>query len=454
MKKNKAYLTIAVILLIVAVLGIVGYGVMKKEDTETRTKAAPVCELAINIAKPTPTPTPTPTPVKACNSMCRSSSQCESGLTCVRSPWERQGRCRNPQCKKSSTCVCPTPTPSPTPTPTVAKCENCQYQVDLFYGPVLQSFAGGVRYAATSRLIAALNDFSVFPGCKLNSVQPITPPTVTLSAGCENPIANKYLVPTNGKYFEKKWIDLPGGYVYATITNTTKKCTYDVGLASYKANGNIIDIQNLNDYAHKLLGPGQTTELMVKMPMNNDAASCHIDFEKPAIYLYPETKTEVSVKVDVNGRLTKTDPEYGTGWNVTADPSGLIDGKYDYLFYEANVNKIELPTEGWVVAKSDLNGWLDKYLPKLGLNEKESTQFKEYWLTRLPLSKYFEIKLMSNAYLDENLALDINPKPETVIRVELVFKGIDTPTELEAPEIMTPARKGFVVVEWGGVVME
>ena len=67
-----------------------------------------------------------------------------------------------------------------------------------------------------------------------------------------------------------------------------------------------------------------------------------IPVKKPAVYLYPAEQMNVSVKVNVNGVLTHTDPEYNTGWNVNVKPNGIIDNKYDYLFYEADLNKIEL----------------------------------------------------------------------------------------------------------------
>ncbi|MCX6163388.1 MAG: hypothetical protein NTU73_00755 [Ignavibacteriae bacterium] len=49
--------------------------------------------------------------------------------------------------------------------------------------------------------------------------------------------------------------------------------------------------------------------------------------KKPAVYLYPDKIMKVSVKVEVNGKLTVTDPPYNTGWNVNATPDGLIDNK-------------------------------------------------------------------------------------------------------------------------------
>ena len=49
------------IIAILVLLGAVALTLGKKESTESRVKAAPVCELAINLVKPTPTATPTVT---------------------------------------------------------------------------------------------------------------------------------------------------------------------------------------------------------------------------------------------------------------------------------------------------------------------------------------------------------------------------------------------------------
>ena len=44
---------------------------------------------------------------------------------------------------------------------------------------------------------------------------------------------------------------------------------------------------------------------------------------KPVIYLYPDEKTDVSVKLDINGKFTCTYPSYDDGWNVTGCQSFL-----------------------------------------------------------------------------------------------------------------------------------
>jgi len=174
--------------------------------------------------------------------------------------------------------------------------------------------------------------------------------------------------------------------------------------------------------------------------------------KKPAVYLYPLEKTKVNITVDLKGIITKSEPNYFKGWEVIADPSGLIDGKYDYLFYEAQLEKIQLPEEGWVVEYKELENWFNLSLKKLGLNEKEISQFKEYWLAELPLANYYEIKLLNNSFLSKNMNLVIDPKPATIIRRNFYFKPLKSQIFLKEPIVIIPARKGFTVVEWGGLL--
>ena len=173
---------------------------------------------------------------------------------------------------------------------------------------------------------------------------------------------------------------------------------------------------------------------------------------KPAIYLYPTEDMMVNVKVNVNGLFFNDIPHYGEGWKVFVTKDGIIEGKYDYLFYEAALLHLDIPEKGWVVKYDQLENWFDEKLPKFGLNEKEKRQFVEYWIEELPESNYYEIKLFDKKFVDENLTLDISPKPETIIRLLFHFKALDENANIEEPIIVTPERKGFTVVEWGGIL--
>jgi hypothetical protein len=91
-------------------------------------------------------------------------------------------------------------------------------------------------------------------------------------------------------------------------------------------------------------------------------------FAEPIIYLYPLKNSRIKVKLKINGKITNDIPAYRNGWDVNVDKNGLIENKYPYLFYEADVPKIQLPKEAWVVKYKDLNQWFDINLVKLGLN--------------------------------------------------------------------------------------
>ena len=173
---------------------------------------------------------------------------------------------------------------------------------------------------------------------------------------------------------------------------------------------------------------------------------------KPAVYLYPEKDLQASVKVSLNGRITQSIPEYGQGWKVYVRKGGLIDGKYDYLFYEAALNRLERPSKGWVVGYKDLARWFDEKLPALGLNNAEATELKAYWMNKLPESKYYKIGLLSPEFLKEDMDLVVEPKPDTEIRRIFYFKPLNVRQDIEEPIIPSQERIGFTVVEWGGVV--
>ncbi len=67
----------------------------------------------------------------------------------------------------------------------------------------------------------------------------------------------------------------------------------------------------------------------------------------------------------MNGFITKSIPEHGNGWEVIVEPSGLIDDKYDYLFYEVKMSNVIAPDEGWVVESKNIESWFNEKLPKM-----------------------------------------------------------------------------------------
>ncbi|MFA6963567.1 MAG: hypothetical protein WC227_02535 [Patescibacteria group bacterium] len=175
---------------------------------------------------------------------------------------------------------------------------------------------------------------------------------------------------------------------------------------------------------------------------------------KPVVYLYPTKTTQVSV--NVGAKITKSEPAYGKGWNVLADPSGkltLNNVVYPNLFWEG-IGKGEYPqiSSGFVVKKADIANTLKAHLAKLGLNSQESADFMEYWLPKMPATPYTRLSWFGTSQMDRLAPLTVSPKPDSVIRIFLDFEGLNAPISLPEQKLKSIERKGFTVVEWGGLL--
>jgi hypothetical protein len=178
---------------------------------------------------------------------------------------------------------------------------------------------------------------------------------------------------------------------------------------------------------------------------------------KPVIYLYPEKDTNVSVKVEPRGGMSYSDPEYNGGWNVFAKTNGdLYDLKtgnyYPYLFWEGRGGIYEAPKNGFVVKREEVHNFLVEKLGKFGLNKKEIADFCEFWEPRMQGAPYYFVGFLGNAAMNNIAPLTTSPKPDTVIRILMDFTPLEKPIKAKGYEIKTPERKGFTVVEWGGVL--
>ncbi len=175
--------------------------------------------------------------------------------------------------------------------------------------------------------------------------------------------------------------------------------------------------------------------------------------EKPVIYLYPEQKTAVSVSLDYAGTLTATYPAYENGWHVTAEPDGTLydeaGNEYSYLFWEGESKPDYDFSKGFCVAGADTADFLRETLAEIGLTPKEYNEFIVYWMPKMQENPYNLISFQSERYTD-TAKLDIDPEPDSVLRVFMAWKPLSKPQTIE-PQTFTPfARDGFAVVEWGG----
>ncbi len=176
---------------------------------------------------------------------------------------------------------------------------------------------------------------------------------------------------------------------------------------------------------------------------------------KPVIYLYPKQLQTIQVALDFKGHLTHSYPQYPpNGWQVQAQPDGTLTdvhtGKeYGYLFWEGESLYHYQAQTGFVVAGAATADFLDEKLALLGLNRAEATDFISYWLPELERNPYNFIHFAEADY-QAQARLTILPKPETLLRIFMVYQPLATPVVIPEQRLLPAQRQGFTVVEWGG----
>ena len=181
-----------------------------------------------------------------------------------------------------------------------------------------------------------------------------------------------------------------------------------------------------------------------------------MSIDKPIIYLYPTKDEEISVSLLKDEKITCSYPKYKDEWKVLAKPNGDLkdldtNRKLYSLYYESkNIVQFQIEDEGFVIKGEDTIAFLEEKLSILGLTEREAEEFIIYWLPKLESNKYNYIRFATMDEINENMPLEINPNPDTIIRVLMIFKGLDEPINVQEQQPYTPLRKGFVAVEWGG----
>lgn len=241
----------------------------------------------------------------------------------------------------------------------------------------------------------------------------------------------------------------------------------DTGLLSVSENGNVA---NVEIYWKSSGGP--TVDILGDIyfiPVSKNIKSAKIEYEyrkannsfmtsvdKPIIYLYPTDETEVSVKLLKDKNLTCSYPKYQDRWSVLAKTNGdLIDlttNRQLYALYYESKSEIEFKVkhDGFIVKGEEVAEFLEEKLSVLGLTEREAEEFIVYWLPKLEANKYNYIRFATLDEINENMPLEINPNPDTILRVLMTFKGLDNPIDVEEQQLTTQERTGFVAVEWGG----
>jgi len=218
----------------------------------------------------------------------------------------------------------------------------------------------------------------------------------------------------------------------------------------------LCDFDICNDCFNKIFPLYFTPSNSFKKRKNYHYVGSH-EFRKPVIYLYPEKQMNILVNLDIKkANFLSIYPKFNeknNTWKVTAMPNGEIEienRKYPYLFYEFETNFLQEMKEGFIVEDKNAINFLEEKLKILGLNEKEMTDFITYWLPVLIKNKLSICTFQTQKFFDY-FQLNITPKPDSLIRIFITIKKIDSPIiNIKEQKLEKVERKGFTVIEWGG----
>ena len=173
---------------------------------------------------------------------------------------------------------------------------------------------------------------------------------------------------------------------------------------------------------------------------------------KPNIYLYPEQTKRIEVAFSNPEKLTRSIPDYLSGWSVTAEPNGLLDKKYQFLFYEANVEELYFQkSAAWKLPVKDRTKAFTGILDMYGFNANEKQDFIEFWNQKLDCTQQYLMYPQETAIIDRAMPVKITPQPKSIYRIWFYFIPCKNDPLTTPEKIQKIKRDGFTVVEWGGM---
>lgn len=206
---------------------------------------------------------------------------------------------------------------------------------------------------------------------------------------------------------------------------------------------------------------------------------------KPVVYLYPEKSTDIRVSFMTPIILNTQIPFYNNGWFVKAKPDGTLTdlqpqytdckkinstkfgseyaedacqmNSYPYIYWsgKSETNSYPKVYGGFIVEKNNLQKFMDEKLKEIGLTEKESNDMTSYWVSKMSEKNapYYRISFLTTNQMNEFIPMNVNPNPDSFLRVFLDFKALDSKPAVDPqPQQFNKfIRNGFTLVEWGGL---
>jgi hypothetical protein len=185
-----------------------------------------------------------------------------------------------------------------------------------------------------------------------------------------------------------------------------------------------------------------------------DAMRSLIDVYKPNIYIYADRDLTVKVRLAPESYITASLPEYGRerGWTAQVF-NGSINGRNDYLFYEARVPDCGFQRkEGYKIRGENLKNDLRRLMEMYGFNGKETADFVEYWEKKLSSQRDYVFYPQDTTIVDKIMAVSVEPEPVSIYRLWFMIEKDQGQIEKPVESLEKVVRSAYAVVEWGGIM--
>ena len=166
---------------------------------------------------------------------------------------------------------------------------------------------------------------------------------------------------------------------------------------------------------------------------DNDCDTCVVAY-KPNIYLYPTEKTQLTVnlKFPKGGKVIKSIPEYGKGWNASVDTNGLINDSYTYLFYESSQPDIWQREYGWTIKVDKLDLFFRKNLTNYGFKAHEIEDINLLISDKVMIFDNLEKTLEVVFYSNPNIE---NSYSETFSEIDRLIERLESQDDSKTEEV-------------------
>jgi hypothetical protein len=197
----------------------------------------------------------------------------------------------------------------------------------------------------------------------------------------------------------------------------------------------------------------------------------------PNIYLYRETPGYDTIKVVVDGRVTKAVPKVDLGPEIVWEDVWIEDGKvfykdksHDFLYYEELLDHPKTSEFGWVLERDnlgklflnenpitleELKEFFRDELAKTGLFENEITDFVDEWLGKgarlFPSQTSFRYAIMyiPEDQIEDIIQIETEKTYEEIIRVHFLIQPVEKGFKLLQPEYPEHNTGANILHEWG-----